>query len=46
MAKGNADLDAILKKLEAAETEFEEKLSRSRLDELIGKEEVRRQRKH
>ncbi len=46
MAKGNADLDAILKKLEAAEKEFEEKLSRSRLDELIGKEEARRQRKH
>ena len=28
------------------EKEFEEKLSRSRLDELIGKEEARRQRKH
>ncbi len=46
MAKGNADLDAILKKLEAAEKEYEEKLSSSGLNELIVKEEALRQRKH
>ena len=42
--KKNDSLEEILRKLEAAEKEYAEKLQNSRLEELIQKEEARRGR--
>ena len=42
MKKGNPDLDEILKKLEEAEAEYEEKYDRIELTQLLNREELLR----
>ncbi|MBP3868481.1 MAG: hypothetical protein IKF60_00430 [Solobacterium sp.] len=42
----NDELDALLKKLEAAEKEYEEKLRSTELTQLINKEELLRKDKN
>lgn len=44
--KKNDELDELLKKLEAAEKEYEEKLKSTELTQLIKKEEILRKEGH